>query len=132
VDSSVLLRVVLGEPGRLRAWSRITVPVASELIRLECLRTIDRARIRFRLADEEVAARRATVLEAIDTFFLVPIQPAVLERAAEPFPTLLGSLDAIHLSTALLVRDRFEDLALATHDEALSIAARAVGFRVHG
>lgn len=90
MDPSVLLRAVLGEPGRLRAWSRISTPVASELIRLECLRTIDRARIRFRLADEEVAARRASVLEAIDTLFLVPIQPAVLERAAEPFPTLLG------------------------------------------
>jgi predicted nucleic acid-binding protein len=132
VDSSVLLRVVLGEPGRLHIWTRISTPVASELIRLECLRTIDRARIRFRLGDGEVTARRAAVLEAIDTFVLVPIQPAVLERASDPFPTLLGSLDAIHLATALLVRDRFEELALATHDETLSLAARAVGFRVHG
>lgn len=132
VDSSVLLRVILGEPGRLRMWSRIATAVASELIRLECLRTIDRARIRFRLADEEVASRRAAVLEAIDAFVLVPIQPIVLERAAEPFPTLLGSLDSIHLASALLVRDRFEDLVLATHDGALALAARAVGFRVYG
>ena len=132
VDSSVLLRVVLGEPGRLRIWSKITTPVASELIRLECLRTIDRARIRLGLPDQEVASRRAAVLEAIDTFLLVPIQPAVLERAAEPFPTLLGSLDALHLASALLVRDRFEELVLATHDEALALAARAVGFRVYG
>jgi len=132
VDSSVLLRVVLGEPGRLRIWSKITTPVASELIRLECLRTIDRARIRFGLPDQEVASRRAAVLEAIDTFLLVPIQPAVLERAAEPFPTLLGSLDALHLASALLVRDRFDELVLATHDEALALAARAVGFRVYG
>jgi len=73
VDSSVLLRVVMGEPGRLRIWSRITVPVSSELVRLECLRTIDRARIQFRLPDEEVAARRAAVLDVIDTFSLVAI-----------------------------------------------------------
>lgn len=132
VDSSVLLRVVLGEPGRLRIWSKITTPVASELIRLECLRTIDRARIRFGLPDQEVASRRAAVLEAIDTFLLIPIQPALLERAAEPFPTLLGSLDALHLASALLVRDRFEELVLATHDEVLALAARAVGFRVYG
>lgn len=132
VDSSVLLRVVLGEPGRLRIWSRITAPVASELIRLECLRTMDRARIRLRLEDEDVAVRRAAVLEAIETFSLVPIGPRVLERAAEPFPTMLGSLDAIHLASALLVRDRFEDLSLATHDAELAIAARAVGLRVHG
>jgi predicted nucleic acid-binding protein len=132
VDSSVLLRVVLGEPHRLRIWPRITSPVASELIRLECLRTIDRARIHLRLEDEDVADRRAATLEAIETLSLVPIGPRILERAAEPFPTVLGSLDAIHLATALMVQDRFEDLSLATHDQELAVAARAVGFRVHG
>jgi predicted nucleic acid-binding protein len=132
VDSSVLLRAVLAEPGRLRVWSRITEPVASELIRLECLRTIDRARIQLRLDDEDVADRRAAVLDAIETFTLVPIASRILERAAEPFPTMLGSLDAIHLATALLVRERFDDLSLATHDRELAVAARATGFRVHG
>ncbi len=132
VDSSIVLRVVLGEPGRLRIWPRITSPVASELIRLECLRTIDRARILLRLEDEEVADRRAAVLDLIETFSLVSIGPRILERAAEPFPTMLGSLDAIHLASALLVRNGSEDLSLATHDHELAVAARAVGFRVHG
>ena len=132
VDSSVLLRVVLGEPGRLRIWSRITGPVASELIRLECLRTIDRARILLRLGDEEVADRRAAVLEAIEALSLVPVGPRVLERSAEPFPTMIGSLDAIHLASAILVRHEFEGLSLATHDAGLAVAARAVGFRVYG
>jgi len=132
VDSSVLLRVVLGEPGRLRIWPKITGAVASELITVECLRTIDRARIRLRLEDEDVADRRAAVLEAIEAFSLVPVGPPVLERAAAPFPTMLGSLDAIHLASALLVREGFDDLSLATHDRELAVAARAVGFRVHG
>ena len=132
MDSSVLLRVVLGEPARLRIWSKITGAVASELITLECLRTIDRARIRLRLEDEDVADRRAAVLEAIEAFSLVPVGREVLERAAEPFPTMLGSLDAIHLASALLVRDSFEDLSLATHDQELAVAARATGFHVHG
>src|SRR5207245_124174 len=79
VDSSVLLRVITGEPGRLRIWSRITVPISSELVRLECLRTIDRARIQLRLGDEEVATRRAAVLDAIETFTLVAIGDRVLE-----------------------------------------------------
>lgn len=131
VDSSILLRVVLGERGRLRIWPTISAVVASELITLECLRTIDRARIRLGLADQEVADRRAAVMEKIETFNLVPLAPAVLERAAEPFPTMLGSLDAIHLASALLVRDRFDDLSFATHDQELAIAAKAVGFHVH-
>lgn len=132
VDSSVLLRVVLGEPGRLRIWPRITTAVSSELIRLECLRTIDRARLRLGIHDADVADRRAAVLEAIDGFTLVPLSPPVLERAAEPFPTVVGSLDAIHLASALLARDELDALTLATHDRELAVAARAEGFRVHG
>jgi predicted nucleic acid-binding protein len=132
VDSSVLLRVILGEPGRVRVWPRITQAVASELIRLECLRTIDRARVRLGLPDGEVAERRAAVLDALEAFHLVAVDRRVLERAADPFPTTLGALDAIHLATALLVRSAFEDLSLATHDQELATAARAVGFRVHG
>lgn len=132
VDSSVLLRVVLGERGRLRVWGRISRAVSSELIRLECLRTIDRARIRLRLEDEVVAEQRAAVIDAVERLNLVPIAPRVLERAAEPFPTTLGSLDAIHLASAVLARDQFDDLSLATHDGELALAARAVGFGVHG
>ncbi|MBA3764940.1 MAG: PIN domain-containing protein [Actinobacteria bacterium] len=132
VDSSILLRIVLGERGRLRIWPKITDAVASELITLECLRTIDRARIQLRLADEAVATRRAAVLHMIETFSLVPVGPPVLERAAEPFPTMLGSLDAIHLASALLVRETFEDLSFATHDQELAVAALAIGFHVHG
>lgn len=132
VDSSVLLRVVLGEPGRLRIWPRITTAVSSELIRLECLRTIDRARVRLGLADDRVAGYRADVLEAIESFELVAVDAVVLDRAADPFPTLIGSLDAIHLASALLARESFDDLAFATHDAELAIAARSTGFAVHG
>lgn len=132
VDSSVLLRVVLGEPRRLRIWSKIENPISSELIHLECLRTIDRARIRLRLRDEDVSRYRAEVLETIEAFNLVALDSSVLERAAEPFPTMIGSLDAIHLASALLAKHEFDHLALATHDGELATAGRAIGFQVHG
>jgi predicted nucleic acid-binding protein len=132
VDSSVLLRVVLGEPDVLPEWRAITDPMSSDLIRLECLRTIDRARLRLGLEDEEVARHRREILEAIDAIALVPVEPVVLERAADPFPTLIGSLDAIHLATAVLARREHPDLSLATHDHELGRAARSMGFTVHG
>ncbi len=132
VDSSVLLRVILGEPEPLATWREIEVAVSSELIRIECLRTIDRARIESRLGDEAVSRHRADVLDAIEGFDLVPLATNVLERAAEPFPTLIGTLDALHLSSALLVRERYERLRFATHDRVLGIAARAMGFAVEG
>lgn len=132
IDSSVLLRVVLGEPGRLRIWSKIENPVSSELIHLECLRTIDRARIRLGLRDGDVSRYRAEVLETIEAFDLIELDSSVLERATEPFPTMIGSLDAIHLASALLAKPEFDDLALATHDGELATAGRAMGFLVHG
>lgn len=132
VDSSVLLRVVLGERGRLATWSQIARPISSELIRLECLRTIDRARLRLGLTDQALSRQRADVSDALATFHLVAVDSVVLERAADPFPTTLGSLDAIHLASALLARSEFDDLALATHDAELATAGRAIGFQVHG
>jgi uncharacterized protein len=132
VDTSVLLRVVLAEPRRLRSWKAITRPVASDLVRLECLRTIDRARIQLGLEDEEVALRREAVLEQIDGFELISLDPPVLERAAEPFPTALSTLDALHLASALLARAELPDLRFATHDRELAVAARAMGFEVLG
>jgi uncharacterized protein len=132
VDSSVLLRIVLGEAGSLREWRRSRRWLASRLIRTECLRTIDRARVRFGLADSKVAAHRAAVIEYLRAFELIPLDTTVLDRAEDPFPTSLGTLDAVHLASALSVRNRLPDLVFATHDEDLGIAARAVGFRVVG
>ena len=131
-DSSVLLRVVLGEKGALGEWRRSRRWISSELIRLECLRTIDRARLQLGLADEDVAERRAGVLEVLRAFELVRLERAVLERAADPFPTALGTLDALHLASAIAARSAVRDLRFATHDRELAIAARSVGFRVAG
>jgi predicted nucleic acid-binding protein len=132
VDTSVLLRVALGEPDPLTTWPTTERAITSELARVEALRTIDRARISHALPDDAVSARRAGILSLLDGLELVAVDAAVLSRSAEPFPTVLGTLDAIHLATAILVRDEHADLVFATHDRALAIGARAVGFRVLG
>lgn len=130
LDSSALLRVILGEPDALAAWPRITKPISSELIRVECLRTIDRARVRVSLDDTEIARLRSELLEAIDHFTLVQLGRGILDRASDPFPTMVGTLDAIHLSSADLARHHLDDLAFATHDRELGVAAQAIGFEV--
>ena len=79
-----------------------------------------------------MALRRNAVLEQLDAFYLIPVNTAVLERAAEPFPTVVGSLDALHLASALLARAEIPDLRLATHDRELAIAAKAMAFEVLG
>jgi predicted nucleic acid-binding protein len=133
VDASVLLRVALGQPDSLREWSRIVRGVSSALVTTESLRTLDRLRLRVELADAEVASRRAKILELIASLELVDVDSVVLDRAAQPMPTELGTLDAIHLATALLWKEMTaEDLTLATHDGRLAIAAEAHGLPVVG
>jgi predicted nucleic acid-binding protein len=132
VDASVLLRLVLGERGALREWRRSDRLISSELIRLECLRTLDRSRLLGGLSDEVVAGKRAEVLETLHAFELLAIDRLVLELAAAQFPTALGTLDAIHLASALVARDEVPDLVLATHDRELAVAGRSAGFDVVG
>lgn len=133
VDASVLLRVALEQPNALAEWPAIRQGVASTLVRTESLRTLDRLRLRIKLVDAEVARRRATILAFIAAVDLVEVDSAVLERAAQPMPTELGTLDAIHLATALLWREMTgEDLVMATHDAALALGALAHGLRVVG
>ncbi len=133
LDSSVLLRVVLGEPGRLAQWAAIETGVTSALAEVECLRTLDRLRLRGALVDADLASRRRAVLQVLEAVELVQVAPRVLSRAADPFPTPLGTLDAVHLATALAWREvRGVSLVLATHDVELGVAASACGLDVIG
>jgi predicted nucleic acid-binding protein len=133
IDASVLLRVALGQPGKLAEWSRIRQGVSSALLTTESLRTLDRLRVRAALADAEIAKRRATILRLVASLELVEIDAIVLDRAAQPMPTELGTLDAIHLATALLWREMTGGaLVMATHDTALALGAEAYGLPVVG
>lgn len=133
VDSSVLLRLALGQSNALAEWRQIDRGVSSALISTESLRTLDRLRLRTALSDAEVATRRAAILKLVDSLELVEIDAIVLDRAAQPMPTELGTLDAIHLASALLWKDATGiDLLMATHDGALGLAAQAHGLKVLG
>ena len=133
VDASVLLRVALGQPDALPEWRQIQRGVSSALVTTESLRTLDRLRLRASLSDAEIASRRGTILRLIASLDLVDIDGAVLDRAAQPMPTELGTLDAIHLATALLWKEMTRaDLVMATHDGALALGAQAHGLSVVG
>ncbi|BFU95910.1 MAG: ribonuclease VapC [Nitrospira sp.] len=133
LDSSAVLRILLGQANALKEWRSITRGVGSALVEVECLRTLDRLRLAEGLEDAEIASRREAVFRFMESIEIVELTKPVLSRASHPLPTALGTLDAIHLATALLWKDRTkEDLVMATHDEALATAARASGLRVVG
>ena len=133
IDSSVLLRIVLGQPGALKGWRAIQTGVSSRIVEVECLRTLDRFRLHSSMKDHELALRREAVYRFLEALEVVEISYPILARASQPLPAELGTLDSIHLATAMLWREmNHADLVMATHDQALGLAARACGFRLLG
>jgi predicted nucleic acid-binding protein len=128
IDSSVVLRLVLGQAGALREWRKVDRGIASALVEVESLRTLDRLRLAEDLAESALAERREAVYRLVATLDVVEPTRPILNRAAQPLPVTLGTLDAIHLATALAWREANDtDLTLATHDAQLAVAARALG-----
>lgn len=121
VDTSALAKLVVAEPetNALEAWfAQIERnPVSSDLARTELLRAV-------RVAPELVVRAR----EVLDSVTLIQITTAMFEHAALLDPTMLRSLDALHLSAALVLGDDLE--GLVTYDDRLAHAATANGIRV--
>lgn len=133
LDSSVVLRLLLGEAGRLREWDAVLEGVCSALVRVECLRAIDRLQLAGTFGPDEAAERRAEVYRFLEGAEVVALSDAVLDQASLPFAIPLGTFDAVHLATALSWAEvRRRPLVMATHDVALARAARAVGLDVIG
>jgi predicted nucleic acid-binding protein len=136
LDSSVLLRKIFSEPNPLPELSKITYAVSSELLQVECLRTVDRYRVANGELENVFLQRLDLVYDAIERIEIIRITPEILTRAGHPFPSVLGTLDAIHLSTCLAYRDHMKnqkkEVVLCSHDEGLKRAAKALGIKTLG
>ena len=66
--------------------------------------------------------------ELIGRVALIKLDPAVLARAVEGFPSPVRTLDALHLASFHYVASRGQRLALATYDDRMLAAARSLGF----
>jgi predicted nucleic acid-binding protein len=131
VDTSVFLRRLLKQPGAFTDWSAWGSAAASELLRLEAHRVHDRLRLQRVFGDAELAELHRLMLAAFKSLDFVRLSRAALQRAAAPFPTALGTLDAIHLASALLwIEENGGEMTFLTHDTQLAIAARACGLDV--
>ena len=134
LDTTVVLRFVFRQPNSLDVRRLGAFAVGSELLRVECLRIFDRLRLQSRIGAAEAEIRRAALDALLDAVGEIALSRAILRRAAGPLPGPLGTLNAIHLASALMFRElRHQDeVAFATHDRALGAAASLHGFRVLG
>ena len=101
-----MLRVLLGQLGRLDKWGRWKVAYSSELLGLEARRVIDRLRLELALDDQGVSEAQQTLLVIEQGIGSILLTQTVLYRASLPMPTVLKTLDAIHLTSALLFQEQ--------------------------
>lgn len=133
VDSSVVLRIVLQQAAPLAEWSSFTEAVSSVLLPVECRRSLDRLWQMGLISADQVPQKTAAVRRIVDRLHLQPLDDNVLKIAGQPFPAPLGTLDALHLATAMIYRDaRTERVLFATHDKGLARGAAAMNFEVIG
>jgi hypothetical protein len=132
VDTSVVIRVLFDDPGAVSLWGKWEEACSSRLWYTEALRVLERTRMAEHLDERTLIDMRHAIDLVHGHFMVFPVTENILVRAGESFPTVVGTLDAIHLATAILVRDSMGLDAFLTHDSQLATAARAMGFRVEG
>lgn len=123
LDSSVALAQLLAEERRPPEALASEALVSSRLLAYEIWSRIH-ALGRARSHGEEVDALLARVE-------LVELSPEVLERALEPFPVPVRTLDGLHLAAADFLRSRGVEVEIATYDRRLAAAAKAIGFSLY-
>lgn len=134
VDSSVILRLILGEKAFYADLEKADQVYISEILKVECYRNIDRLRLTEAQWNDQQTALRLNILQDILVKTEeIPLNKKILQRASESFPTAIKTLDAIHLASAIQLREHLKKPFLfITHDRQQSIAAMACGFETAG
>jgi uncharacterized protein len=132
LDTSVILRILFHEPNPVNVWGKWEKAYSSSLWRVEALRTVDRLRLTHEITDSQVADLVREIEIVHETLAIFPVNEKILQRASETFPTVVGTLDAIHLASALSIREIDSLDLVLTHDLQLGTAARSLGFKVIG
>jgi predicted nucleic acid-binding protein len=121
LDASAFVKLVVPEPetqSLSAALAGAVRVVASEILEVEVLRASRRAGADTRGARAQLAAVR-----------LLPLTDEIRALAGDLDPPSIRSLDAIHVASALSLRERLK--GLFTYDERMSSAARDAGLDVY-
>ena len=117
-DTSLVLAHLLAEDRTppLKLWSEPLV--ASRLLHFE---------IWTRIHAKGLAVSHGEVVRAsLARIAVIEMQPFVLQRACEPFPAPVRTLDALHLASIEFLRTHGQTVVLASYDERMKEAARAL------
>jgi len=120
LDTSVALAHLLAEDRQPPESLWAGHLVSSRLLEYELLTRIHARRL--------TESHGEAVRELLARVSLLELAPPVLERALDPFPRPVRTLDALHLASMVFLRRLGQDVRLACYDGRLSAAAEALGF----
>lgn len=123
LDASVALAHLLVEDRTpsARLWEESLV--SSRLLEYEVWTRVHARRLARSHGDE--------VRALIGRVALVELAPPVLARALEPFPRPVRTLDALHLASIEFLRSQGQTVGLASYDDRMVAAARALKIPVY-
>ena len=130
VDTSVVLRYVMEGDISLHQAFAATVTACSELLWIESMRVVQRLRLDAALSDQALAEAVSRITACYASFRVYLLDDEIRQAAAGPFPTVIGTLDAMHLACARRCARHFPDEALLvfSYDRQMNLCARALGF----
>ena len=129
LDSSFVIRQLLGVRPECPFWGKWGKAYASTLMRTECFRAANLLRLSGKINDTQRARLGSWIEKVVSSVTLAPVTDAILHRAAETFPVAVGTLQGIHLATILELQSVHGiTCSIATDDKHLLQAAMSLGF----
>ena len=130
LDTSAVLRAILESgvsPDLEARIARAPVLITSRLSLVEASRALHRLRQLGQISETKLADADRELSAVWAHCELWELTAAVCERARQVAPAKsLRTLDALHLATFVMARERIEDLELVTADQRLRSALEAV------
>lgn len=119
LDASTALASILAEDERppVELWDETVI--SSRLLEYEVWNRLNRVP-----GLEDRAALGGALLSRVA---FLELAPAVLQRALEPFPLPVRTLDALHLASLDFVARQGQPIRLASYDGQLLAAAESIG-----
>jgi hypothetical protein len=123
LDTSVALAQLLAEDRVPPEALWYETLISSRLIEYELWTRIHSSKLARSHGDE--------VRALLGRIALVELTSEVLARALEPFPKPVRTLEALHLASVDFLQKHGQRMTLASYDERMINAARALGFSVY-
>ena len=132
-ETSAVLRWLFAEEGgeTVRATLAVAEKVtSSRLTLIETRRVVRRAERDGRITAAQAADVLAAFAQAISTWAILEISEDIARRAEDSFPNEpVRTLDAIHLASALFLRQSFPNLAIVSVDDRPQANAALLGLQ---